>query len=229
MLVPLVVLALGAVLAGVRVPEVLHRLGDYDGVLGQGALRGPGQPHPARHARGPGLGRLGAVHAPWPRASRWPTLYYIAAPWLPAATARAFRPLYLFLLNKWYFDELYDLLFVRPAFWIGRAAVEGRRRRDHRRHRIDGTRRRVQDATNGRRQAADRLRLPLRLRHADRRRRPHHLVHVRRRSRADDRQRPICLSARHLPAAGRRADPFATRQRRRRSPATPAGSRCGRR
>ena len=47
-------------------------------------------------------------------------VYYIAAPSLPAATARAFRPLYLFLLNKWYFDELYDFLFVRPAFWIGR-------------------------------------------------------------------------------------------------------------
>ena len=28
--------------------------------------------------------------------------------------------LYLFLYNKWYFDELYDFLFVRPAFWIGR-------------------------------------------------------------------------------------------------------------
>ena len=28
--------------------------------------------------------------------------------------------LYDFLLNKWYFDELYDLLFVRPAFAIGR-------------------------------------------------------------------------------------------------------------
>jgi len=47
-------------------------------------------------------------------------LYYIAAPSLPAATARTFRPIYLFLLNKWYFDELYDWLFVRPAFWIGR-------------------------------------------------------------------------------------------------------------
>ena len=28
--------------------------------------------------------------------------------------------LYQFLLNKWYFDELYDLIFVRPAIWIGR-------------------------------------------------------------------------------------------------------------
>lgn len=51
--------------------------------------------------------------------------YYIAAPWLPAATAKAFRPLYLFLLNKWYIDELYDALFVRPAFAIGRFFWKG--------------------------------------------------------------------------------------------------------
>ena len=47
-------------------------------------------------------------------------LYYMAAPWLPDLTARAFKPLYLFLLNKWYFDELYDFIFVRPAMWLGR-------------------------------------------------------------------------------------------------------------
>ena len=52
-------------------------------------------------------------------------VYYIGAPWLPAATARAFKPLYLFLLNKWYFDELYDAIFVRPAFWIGRFLWKG--------------------------------------------------------------------------------------------------------
>ena len=28
--------------------------------------------------------------------------------------------LYRFLLNKWYFDELYDFIFVRPAIWLGR-------------------------------------------------------------------------------------------------------------
>ncbi len=47
-------------------------------------------------------------------------LYYIRAPWLPEATARALRPLYLFLLNKWYFDELYNWLFVKPTMAIGR-------------------------------------------------------------------------------------------------------------
>ncbi len=33
--------------------------------------------------------------------------------------------LYNFLLNKWYFDELYDFLFVRPAFWLGRLFWKG--------------------------------------------------------------------------------------------------------
>jgi NADH-quinone oxidoreductase subunit L len=47
-------------------------------------------------------------------------LYYIKFPSLPAATARTFRPIYLFLLNKWYFDELYDWMFVKPAHWLGR-------------------------------------------------------------------------------------------------------------
>src|SRR5215469_6336607 len=46
--------------------------------------------------------------------------YYILHPDLPRKIAARRGMLYLFLYNKWYFDELYDLLFVRPAFWIGR-------------------------------------------------------------------------------------------------------------
>lgn len=52
-------------------------------------------------------------------------LFYILAPSLPARLAKSFRPLYEFLLNKWYFDELYDLIFVRPAFWIGKLFWQG--------------------------------------------------------------------------------------------------------
>jgi NADH-quinone oxidoreductase subunit L len=33
--------------------------------------------------------------------------------------------LYRFLLNKWYFDEIYDFLFVRPAMWLGRLLWKG--------------------------------------------------------------------------------------------------------
>ncbi|MDO8289325.1 MAG: NADH-quinone oxidoreductase subunit L [Parvibaculum sp.] len=47
-------------------------------------------------------------------------LFYIAWPHIPRELARTQAPLYNFLLNKWYFDELYDFIFVRPAFWIGR-------------------------------------------------------------------------------------------------------------
>jgi len=46
--------------------------------------------------------------------------FYIRNPALPAALAKNQRPLYLFLLNKWYFDEIYGFLFVRPAMWLGR-------------------------------------------------------------------------------------------------------------
>jgi NADH-quinone oxidoreductase subunit L len=38
----------------------------------------------------------------------------------PQRLATAFAPLYRFFLNKWYFDELYNAVFVRPAFWLGR-------------------------------------------------------------------------------------------------------------
>ncbi len=46
--------------------------------------------------------------------------FYIRRPDLPGRLAAQQRPLYLFLLNKWYFDELYDAVFVRPAMWLGR-------------------------------------------------------------------------------------------------------------
>ena len=38
----------------------------------------------------------------------------------PQRLATTFAPIYRFFLNKWYFDELYNFLFVRPAFWFGR-------------------------------------------------------------------------------------------------------------
>jgi NADH-quinone oxidoreductase subunit L len=45
--------------------------------------------------------------------------FYIRRPDLPGRLAANQRPLYLFLLNKWYFDEVYEFLFVRPAKWLG--------------------------------------------------------------------------------------------------------------
>ncbi|MFL5256901.1 MAG: hypothetical protein ACJ8AI_29220 [Rhodopila sp.] len=41
-------------------------------------------------------------------------LCYVLWPSIPVVLARRFPAVYQFLLHKWYFDELYDLLFVRP-------------------------------------------------------------------------------------------------------------------
>ena len=46
--------------------------------------------------------------------------FYVVNPKVPRQLAEDHRLLYRFLLNKWYFDELYDVIFVRPAKAIGR-------------------------------------------------------------------------------------------------------------
>ena len=46
--------------------------------------------------------------------------FYIANPSLPGRLAANQPILYRFLLNKWYFDEVYETIFVRPARWLGR-------------------------------------------------------------------------------------------------------------
>ena len=75
--------------------------------------------------------------------------YYILHPALPKLMAARRGMLYRFLFNKWYFDELYNLIFVRPAFWLGRllwkkgdgAIIDGLG--------PDGVSARVLDATRG--------------------------------------------------------------------------------
>jgi NADH-quinone oxidoreductase subunit L len=59
---------------------------------------------------------LGFVTALW---------FYILNPAVPGQLAKSQRPLYLFLLNKWYFDEAYGFLFVRPARALGRIFWKG--------------------------------------------------------------------------------------------------------
>ncbi|MBY0354812.1 MAG: NADH-quinone oxidoreductase subunit L [Rickettsiales bacterium] len=46
-------------------------------------------------------------------------VFYVLHPALPGRIAGAFSGLYRFLLNKWYFDELYERIFIRPALWLG--------------------------------------------------------------------------------------------------------------
>jgi NADH-quinone oxidoreductase subunit L len=52
-------------------------------------------------------------------------MMYIRSADAPARLADTFRPLYNFFYNKWYFDEIYDAIFVKPAFWLGRLFWKG--------------------------------------------------------------------------------------------------------
>ena len=127
MLVPLYVLAAGALFAGVifhgsfvgshhEVGHLdLHYLEFWDGAL----FLGPDNRILEQFHDVPKLVKwapfimmaTGFVVAWW---------FYIKSPQMPVELARQHKGLYHFLLNKWYFDELYDFLFVRPAMRIGR-------------------------------------------------------------------------------------------------------------
>ena len=52
-------------------------------------------------------------------------IFYIRRPQIPVELARQHDVLYRFLLNKWYFDEIYDFLLVRPAIRVGRLFWKG--------------------------------------------------------------------------------------------------------
>jgi len=118
MLVPLFVLAAGAVLAGI----VFH-----DAFIGEGYRdfwKGALFTRPENHI-------LEEMHHLPFWVPLLPTLMmalgfllawymYIVDAKKPAQLAAEHPLLYRFLLNKWYFDELYDAIFVRPAMGIGR-------------------------------------------------------------------------------------------------------------
>jgi NADH-quinone oxidoreductase subunit L len=118
MLWPLVVLAIGAVVAGFlgfnyfvgegRAEfwrEAILVLPQHDSVGGAESV-------PFWVGKLPlAMGLLGILVA-------W--IAYIWRPELPAEVARRFRVIYLLFLNKWYFDEIYDFLIVRPLMGLGR-------------------------------------------------------------------------------------------------------------
>ncbi len=118
MLVPLGVLAIGAVLSGV--------LG-YNYFFGEGVGEWFGSAVYTNHETNSVIHDAHGVPT-WVKlapfvamvlgtALAW--LFYIARPALPKRLAATHHGLYRFLLNKWYFDEVYDFLFVKPAFKLG--------------------------------------------------------------------------------------------------------------
>ncbi|MBS3848351.1 NADH-quinone oxidoreductase subunit L [Devosia sp. BSSL-BM10] len=123
MLVPLYVLGAGAVLAGaVFYSMFFHDVGHIEHFFAGAVVVDHEIIEAAHHV--PVWVKwsatiamiLGFVAAYW---------MYIRRPEMPARLAGTNPGLYKFLLNKWYFDELYDTIFVKPALWIGRAFWKG--------------------------------------------------------------------------------------------------------
>jgi NADH-quinone oxidoreductase subunit L len=118
MLVPLLLLAVGAMFAGaVFAPSFIghHWEEFWNGAI----VNAPGNEimHHVHEVPGwvplaPTIVGLGGIALAY--------VMYMFAPSLPGALARAFPGVHRFLLNKWYFDELYDAIFVRPAQALAR-------------------------------------------------------------------------------------------------------------
>jgi NADH-quinone oxidoreductase subunit L len=119
MLVPLYVLAFGAIFAGVA--GYAYFVGDHRAEFWGAAIKVLPENDSVEHAHHvpvwvkvlPLVASVAGIGMSWG--------LYIRNPEVPAQLAARFEGLYRFLLNKWWFDELYDRLFVKPSFGVGMA------------------------------------------------------------------------------------------------------------
>jgi NADH-quinone oxidoreductase subunit L len=111
---PLVLLALGSLLAGAVFMRFF--IGVDQVAFWKGSLvthSGEGHPEvPLLIKLAPTLFMVIGFAIAW--------YFYITNPLVPFGLAKRFRGAYQFLLHAWYFDDLYDFLFVRPAKRLGR-------------------------------------------------------------------------------------------------------------
>lgn len=123
MLAPLFVLAIGAVFAGFAFHDgfIGHHWKDFWGssILILDTHKAMDEAHnvPFLVKVGPIIVGIIGIFIAW--------IAYIRDTSLPHRAAAQQPLLYNFLLNKWYFDELYDRIFVRPAFWLGQVLWKG--------------------------------------------------------------------------------------------------------
>ncbi|MGU9963025.1 MAG: NADH-quinone oxidoreductase subunit L [Candidatus Halichondribacter symbioticus] len=119
MLIPLIVLAVGAIFAG------MYWVGDFfgdnvEGFFGASVYNNHATNHVIHDAHyvpiwvklSSTIVMLGGFALAW--------VFYIYRPAAPVALAKQQHAIYAFFLNKWYFDELYDRIFTNPAKALGR-------------------------------------------------------------------------------------------------------------
>ena len=110
---PLILLAIGSLLAGGLFAHLF--IGGGQAEFWRGSLvthTAEGHQAPLWVALAPTVAMAVGFAVAW--------YFYITNPLVPFGLAKRFRGVYLFLLNAWYFDALYDALFVRPAKPLGR-------------------------------------------------------------------------------------------------------------
>jgi NADH-quinone oxidoreductase subunit L len=110
--IPLVLLAFGSLLAGAIFMHFF--IGSDQTAFWRGSLVTHGEEHhevPLLVMLTPTLAMAAGFAVAW--------YFYITNPLVPFGLAKRFRGLYQFLLNAWYFDALYDAIFVRPAKRLG--------------------------------------------------------------------------------------------------------------
>ena len=115
MLVPLIILALGSILAGFVFKDLFMGYGSFENFWEGSILF---------------LVPLTTDHPPAYILYLTPILVTITIPFsyylflknksLIESLVKSNRPIYLFLKNKWYFDELYEFVFVRSSKFLGK-------------------------------------------------------------------------------------------------------------
>jgi NADH-quinone oxidoreductase subunit L len=118
MLVPLYILAAGALFAGVLFAP--YFVGDHYNAFWQGALYTGPDNHILHEFHYVPLLVAFSPFAAMVLGFLVAYQFYIRSPETPRRLAERHGGLYAFLLNKWYFDELYDVVFVRPTMRLGR-------------------------------------------------------------------------------------------------------------
>jgi len=114
MTIPLMILAVGAVSAGwLGIPEVVgggNWIADFfKPVLGHPHV-GAGHSEEWMVMGISVLCGIGGIALAW--------FFYSLKPEIPKNLAVSFKGVYTVLWNKYYIDELYDLIIVRPAMWV---------------------------------------------------------------------------------------------------------------
>jgi len=121
MTIPLILLAIGAIAAGwVGIPTVLGGGANFAHFLA------PVLGHPEFHGtHAQELGIMGLSTSIALFGLLLAFIFYLKKTYIPVMLAKNFYPIYKVLFNKYYVDELYDYIIVKPTLWVANRFLVG--------------------------------------------------------------------------------------------------------